>query len=401
MHHSHSNDFSFRELKFIKSTPTKSIINTPNLIIIVLLIAFISGLFYQSSFFRHKHAFQINPVTSKAANPSSHWLILSSDTQLQEYLTSPQQNISIIFIGNRETSTQISKKINIIFLNSQLQSQLAFRSTNPKVIAYLLAIKYGARFIYEFDSHISFHHHQQQQQQQQQNIQHIAFRRQRSPFINIHPTFTANFTHFSPGIPKQEHQNISQDGWSSIRLVDHYQETIHPLIQQQIIVYYDNKSSSSLVNHPPVAVEPYSFAPFSNQNLLFSYDAFWGLVLSESTKSDIWRSWWVQRLLWDINGHLIFTSSGHQINMTSTSKNTPHNIKEDENVGELVRYLSSWKSTKQTLVERIEQLTKDLIKQNFYDAEQLKIIKAWLDDLQQINYLFPTIKSTAAQQVTF
>ncbi len=324
------------------------------------------------------------------------WLIVTSKSQLQKYLISSQQNVSIIFIGNHKQSTESFKKTNIIFLNSQLQSQLAFRSTNPKIIAYLLAIKYGARFIYEFDSHISFH----QQQQQQQNIQHIAFRRQRSPFINIYPTFTADFTHFSPGIPKEEHQIISQDGWSSIRLVDHYQETIHPLIQQQIIIYHDSKSSS-LVKHPPVAVEPYTFAPFSNQNLLFSYDAFWGLVLSESTKSEIWRSWWVQRLLWDINGHLTFTSPAHQINMTSTSRKIPHNIKEDENVGKLVRFLSSWKSTKLTLVERIEQLTVDMIKQNFCDTEQLKIIKAWLDDLQQINYLFPSIKSDTSQQVTF
>jgi hypothetical protein len=326
--------------------------------------------------------------------PSHTWLILSSDTQLQQYLVSPQQNISIIFIGDHSSSIQLSNKTNIIFLNSQLQSQLAFRSTNPKLIAFLFAIKHGARFIYEYNSNTSFHHYHHQQ-----DIQHVAFRRQRSPFINIHPTFTANFTHVSPGLPKDELKNITQDGWSSIRTVDRYQETIHPLIQQQILIYY--QKNSSLVNHPPIAVEPYTFAPFSNQDILFTYDAFWGLVLPESKKSDIWRSWWVQRLLWDINGHLIFTSSAYQTKMTMTFTNSQNNIKEDENVGKLVRYLNTWKSTNLTLVERIEQLTNDMIKENFCDANQWNIIKAWLDDLRHVNYVFPSIKSITSQQVTY
>jgi hypothetical protein len=319
---------------------------------------------------------------------------MTSLTQLQQYLTSPQQNMSIIFIGNYNPSILSSNKTNIIFLNSQLQSQLPFRSTNPKIIAYLLAIKHGARFIYEFNSNISFRH-----QHHHQDIQYVAFRRQRSPFINIHPTFTANFTHYSPGLPKDELTNITQDGWSSIRTIDSYQETIHPLIQQQILIYYQDKSL--LVNHPPVAIEPLTFVPFSSENILFAYDAFWGLVLFES-KSDIWRSWWVQRLLWDINGHVVFASSAHQINMKMTSNNNDkQNLEEDANVGELVRYLSTWKSTKSTLIERIEQLIDDMIEQNFCDISELKVMRAWIDDLKQIKYVFPSIKSTTSQQVTY
>jgi len=325
------------------------------------------------------------------AEPSKHWLIMTSIEQLQQYLISPQKNMSIIFIGNHNHSILLSNKINIIFLNSQLQSQLPFRSTNLKNIAYLLAIAHGARFIYEYNTNISFEHIQ--------HIQYIAFRRQRSPFINIHPTFTANFTDHSPGLPKDELTNIAQDGWSSIRTIDSFQETIHPLIQQQILIDFQNKSL--LVDHPPVAVEPLTFAPFSTENILFAYDAFWGLVLFQS-KSDIWRSWWVQRLLWDINGHLVFASSfAQQMNMSITSNNNDQqNLKEDANVGKLVRYLSTWKSTKTTLIKRIEQLVNDMIKEKFCDTNELKAIQDWQHDLKQIKYIFPSIKITASQQVT-
>jgi hypothetical protein len=275
-------------------------------------------------------------------------------------------------------------------LNSQLQSRLPFRSTNLKNIAYLLAITHGARFIYEYNQNISF--------QYIQHIQYIAFRRQQSPFINIHPTFTANFTNYSPGLPKDELINITQGGWSSIRTIDSFQETIRPLIQQQILIYYQNKSL--LVDHPPVAVEPLTFAPFSSENILFAYDAFWGLVLFES-KSDIWRSWWVQRLLWDIDGHLVFASSfAQQINISMTSNNNDkENLKEDANVGKLVRYLSTWKSTKTTLIERIEQLINDMVKETFCDGNEMRVIKDWLHDLKQIKYIFPSIKTTTSYQV--
>ncbi|CAF4471593.1 unnamed protein product, partial [Adineta steineri] len=86
-----------------------------------------------------------------------------------------------------------------------------------------------------------------------------------------------------------------------------------PLIQQQLQIVYSNKLP--FVKHPPVAIEPFTFTPLSDDNILFTYDAFWALVLSQS-RSDIWRSWWVQRILWDINGNLLFSSYPHQINTT-------------------------------------------------------------------------------------
>lgn len=182
--------------------------------------------------------------------------------------------------------------------------------------------------------------------------------------------------------------------------MDSYQETIRPLIQQQIQVYYQNQSL--LVNHPPVAIEPLTFAPFSNENILFTYDAFWGLILL-GTKSDIWRSWWVQRLLWDIDEHAVFASSPVQkMNVTTTTENNNDNhLEEDENIREFVQYLTKWKSTKSPLVERIEQLIKDIVQEKLCDRKELKVIQDWLYDLKQINYVFPTIKPSTSQQVIF
>ena len=361
------------------------------LLIIGTIILFTFALLNHVSFDEDLNRNISHLSTLVTINQSPLWLILSSITHLQEYLNSSHGHISVIFIANHHHSLPRFNATNIIILTPYLQSQLPFCSKNIRTVAYLLAIKYGARFIYELNPNSSFHllpsHHQ--------SIQHVAFRRQRSPFINIHPTFTANLTSFSPGLPKEELKNITQDGWSSIRTVDTDHETIRPLIQQSILPFHHNKSL--LVNHPPVAVEPLTFAPFSGANVLFTYDAFWGLVLLDS-KSDIWRSWWVQRLLWDINGHVVFAPSAHQSNTTLETDMNPG--AEDVNVGELVRYLSTWKSTKTTLVQRINQLVDDMIDQQFCDTQDLKTIRTWLEDLKRIGYIFPSITSSASSRVT-
>ena len=343
----------------------------------------------------HSNIFSISTNDNDSSNilskkfSSDKWLIITSPTLLQQYLTFSQYNLSIIFIGNRSQSTPSSNTANIIYLTSQLQSKLPFRSKNIKTIAYLIAIRNGARFIYELSSNIPFrpYHHQ--------HIQHIAFRRKRSLFTNIYPTFTANFNLHSPGLPKDQLTNITQDGWSSIRTVDKDYETIHPLIQQQISIFQQNKSL--LVNHPPVAVEPFTFTPFSTDNILFTYDAFWGLILYES-KSNVWRSWWVQRLLWDINGHVVFASSAFKTD-TTTISNNDQSVIEDDNVVKLVEYLNKWKSTKTTFIERIQQLINDMIEQNFGDKNDLEVIRAWLDDLERIKYVFPSIQPSTSEQV--
>ena len=357
---------------------------------IVLVVCIIYALIYTNTISTYTSRYlAINLLFKKVS--SDKWLIITSIIQLRQYLVSSQYNLSVVFIGNRPQSISSINNTNIIYLTPQLQSQLTFRSKNIKTIAYLLAIERGARFIYELNSNIPFHpyHHQ--------HIQHFAFRRQRSLFINIYPTFTANFTLYSPGLPKDQLTNITQDGWSSIRSVDIDYETIHPLIQQQIPIFYHNKSS--LVNHLPVAVEPFTFAPFSTDNILFTYDAFWGLILFES-KSNIWRSWWVQRLLWDINGHVIFASSSHQTESTTASKNA-HTVIEDANIVKFVEYLSKWKSSKTTLIERIKQLIDDTVEENFSDKTDSEVIRAWLDDLKQIKYVFPPIQPSISEQVTF
>ena len=50
-------------------------------------------------------------------------------------------------------------------------------------------------------------------------------------------------------------------------------------------------------------------SPYNSQNTLFTYEAFWSLYLPQSVTfglTDIWRSYWAQRLMWLLNGTVTF-----------------------------------------------------------------------------------------------
>jgi len=358
--------------------------NRIKLIVRIFAIVCIGYLFYQTLFYQSLSLSKsFVYLSTKNSKLSKHWLILTSKTQLEKLFNLSNADLSVIFIDNTNNFKLKPRKENVIIVNSRIQSKFSFHSTNLRNLAYLIAIQHGAQFIYESIANIPF--------KQSENIQHFTFRRQRSPLINIYPTFTGNFTQITPGLPKNEWLNITQDGWSAIRTVDSDRETIRSLIQQEILL----ENQNTMINHPPVAVEPLTFVPFANENILFKYNAFWALNMFES-KSVFWRSWWTQRMLADIDGHLSFSSSISQQNLTLST-----NIKEDENVSKLVRYLSTWKSTKSTLIERIEQLFKDLNEQKLCEENDLTSIQNWIKDLKRIKYIFPPIKIAQTEEVIF
>lgn len=55
-----------------------------------------------------------------------------------------------------------------------------------------------------------------------------------------------------------------------------------------------------------VALPSGAFCPFNSQNTLFAKEALWGLLIPVTTTfrvCDIWRGYWVQRMLWQVCHH--------------------------------------------------------------------------------------------------
>ena len=108
---------------------------------------------------------------------------------------------------------------------------------------------------------------------------------------------------------------------------------------------------------------------------------------------DIWRGFWVQRLLWDIGGRLVFgTSTVKQLgNSHSYVKDMNDEYQLYHQSGSFVRFLSSWSSSHDSLWKRIAQLARAIAHAGFWQSKEIEIIDAWLADLHSVGYFFPSI----------
>jgi hypothetical protein len=131
--------------------------------------------------------------------------------------------------------------------------------------------------------------------------------------------------------------------------------------------------------------------PFNTQNTIFHTEAFWGLLIPITTSfrvCDIWRGYCTQRLLWEIKANLCFLPS-HVV-----QERNEHNLLHDfideidlyTKVNALVDFLKKWRSTHATLFERMICLVDAMIERGFYKENDGKLVRAWVQDLQNLGY---------------
>lgn len=243
---------------------------------------------------------------------------------------------NLMVLGEKFTPENWSRQFaseRLLFLSFQDQLKLDLYSArhisrglnSQRNIGYLLAIFCGAKVIYELDSNGLIMDSDIQVYPSTQSaigLPWIAFHLNRSLFVNIYGIFGQ--PHLWPrGLPVNELKNISEDGWSSLRRNDN--EIINAYIQQKLFAFGPDVDALGILTREqslrhvsfdydrgPIAVESFTFSPYNSQNTVHTINAFWGLYLPitiNTLVSDIWRSFLVQRLLWDIGGNLMFMKS--------------------------------------------------------------------------------------------
>lgn len=141
-----------------------------------------------------------------------------------------------------------------------------------------------------------------------------------------------------------------------------------------------------------------TYVPWNAQATLVSSQAFFGLLLPATVPgrvSDIWRSYITARLLWDTDYHTIAFSSA----VVEQFRNPHSYIKdfEDENdlynkVDALLSTLSKWTSKGcASLSEAYLSLVTRLVHEKFLHRDDLKLAKAWVEDLRRLKYEWPKV----------
>ncbi|KAF9158097.1 hypothetical protein DFQ26_007973, partial [Actinomortierella ambigua] len=126
------------------------------------------------------------------------------------------------------------------------------------------------------------------------------------------------------------------------------------------------------------------------------YDALWGLLLPITVSfrvCDIWRGYWVQRLLWDVNGSLGFTKP------TVDQIRNAHNYLDDyrdelqiyDETTKFIDFLSSWTSPSTDLASRIVELMQGMSQHKFVNEADVDLARRWVADLRSVGYTFPNV----------
>jgi hypothetical protein len=154
---------------------------------------------------------------------------------------------NLIVIADQKTPKDWLERLTInstrlLFVSFEQQKNLDFRilrylpqgSYARKNLGYLIAIKCGAKIIFESDDDNLIDTNDiylLPKVLQPQHVPWIAFHRQRSPFINIYGSF-GHPQIWPRGFPIDELRNVTEDGWHSVkRNVDN---NTHVYIQQYL-----------------------------------------------------------------------------------------------------------------------------------------------------------------------
>jgi hypothetical protein len=171
--------------------------------------------------------FYPTPAIYRFLNLTTHWnLIVIGDKKTpKDWLQNLAVNTSrLLFVSFEEQNN----------LNFRILHYLPQGSYARKNLGYLIAIKCGAQIIFESDDDNLLQTddiYLLPKIVQPKHVPRIAFRRQRSPFINIYGSF-GHPQIWPRGFPVNEIRNVTEDGWHSVR--QNLDQNTYAYIQQYL-----------------------------------------------------------------------------------------------------------------------------------------------------------------------
>ncbi|EDO48521.1 predicted protein [Nematostella vectensis] len=313
-----------------------------------------------------------------------------------------------VVIGDEKTPPDWSHS-NVIYLDLDKQKSLGYEISNHipknhysrKNIGYLYAIQHGANIIYDADTNtqllrnkLGFHLDEDPRKLLVYSTNHNI--------INPYPHFGQS-TVWPRGYPLEmigappQHTFVLCEG-------------INPGIQQALsngasdvdsIFKLTRNNHNTALNitfngkSEKVAIPHGAFSVFNAQNTLYHHDVLWGLLLPVSVQSrvtDVWRSYWAQRLIWQVGRSLVFhPPNSHRSQLPHDNLRT---LREEQmlyyNTGEYLESLLEWSSTKSAVFDQVLDLGIFLTRKKLWSVRDAHLLEAWLHDLIRVGYIPPS-----------
>ncbi|KAK6740488.1 hypothetical protein RB195_008758 [Necator americanus] len=158
---------------------------------------------------------------------------------------------------------------------------------------------------------------------------------------------------------------------------------------------------------PPVTLASGIYAPWNSQNTLFHRRAFFTLALPVSVPfraTDIWRSYFAQKLLHVIGENIAFypanaiqLGNSHDLFSDFRTERDYHLYK---NFGNLLRFLDDWNCNHKSLDKCVLKLAEEFSAKKFWGKTDVALIRKWIEDLHNITYEFPSLNSVKEYAVS-
>jgi hypothetical protein len=313
----------------------------------------------------------------------------------------------------------------LLFLDASFQNQItadsAFFAQIPwnhfarKNIGYVIAIARGARIIWDFDDDNVVTASSFPPPLQEGSLDVLWAPRgsgelKNATVLNVYPSFGCPISPCWPrGFPLTllRSEPPSRSEWTrseDSKNVAILQSLANNDPDMDAIFRLVSPKPSGLYFRPlgpeALGLPPFIFCPANAQATLHRRDAFWGLLLPMTVSgrvSDIWRSYLVQRLLWDTGLRLAFAPP-----LVRQDRNV-HNYIADFNAErqlylqteKFLEFLGSWESSESTLPERMEDLWGAAYERGYVEISDLESLWLWIDALKLVGYAFPDVMDSS------
>ena len=148
----------------------------------------------------------------------------------------------------------------------------------------------------------------------------------------------------------------------------------------------------------PLMIPTTALTPYNAQATLHLKAGFWGLLLPVTVNgrvSDIWRSYFFQRLFWDVGLRVGFMARPLVTQDRNIHRNLADFNAEDDlyqKSEQLVNFLQQWEGKSTSLVGRIEELWVALYEHEYIDILDVEVVQLWLQALIDAGYQFPDLQ---------
>lgn len=390
-------------------------------------------------------------VTSKQYEECEKWAVVTTIFSPSEAVMAQanlQQGWCTVVVADKKTPLDFMEtsllRLNprVVFLDTRAQQDLGLQFPElsklipwnhfgRKNLGYLFAIMHGAEIVWDFDDDnivvdaehfhaVSTLNHSERFTVNFPAAANTTACERDAQSHNIY--FNFNSTAYPDiiwprGLPLPDIKCKRGDEASSSSQSSSYtiQSTQVAIVQSLANLDPDVDSIYRLTNKLPVtfqsghmlfAVPKNKFTPLNAQACLFKYQALWMLLLPISVHgrvSDIWRGYIGQRILAELNLHVLFSSP-----LVDQLRN-PHNYLADFQAelplflqsGALLQALGNWsaKPPTRSLQRAIEQLWIDVYNRGMVELEDVFLIQQWLLALESIGYEFPELRAAEETKI--